>query len=104
MVIGTDWSGERHDYGATVVVYACTTPVGGGRVTMVADGAGIRVRPRSVAVDRSGDGVVPFHVTVLNGARGALRVRQHGTGIEGDAHGPFVAADGDGWHFVWHDR
>src|SRR3954454_5124425 len=47
MVIGTDWSGAHHGYGATVVVYACLTPQPGGHVRMVADGTGIRVRPRS---------------------------------------------------------
>ena len=100
MVIGTDWSGERHPYGTAVVVYACVTPTGGGYVTMVATGTGIRVRPRSVPISRSSDGVIPFHVTVSDGASGGIRVQQRGGGIGGDAAGPVVAADGKDWHFV----
>lgn len=104
IVIGTDWSGERHSYGTAVVVYACVTPTGGGYVTMVSTGTGIRVRPRSVAIGRSGDGVIPFHVTVVDGASGGILVQQRGGGIWGDAAGPVVAADGEGWRFVWHER
>lgn len=102
VVLGTDWSGEHHAYGATVVVYACVTSSGGGHVTVVAAGTGIQVRPHSFAVDPSGDGVFPFHVTVVDGASGGLRVQQSGGGIQGDTAGPVVAADGDGWNFVRH--
>jgi hypothetical protein len=104
MVIGTDWSGEHHAFGATVVVYACVTPSGGGHVAMVADGRGTRVRPHAVAVGRSSDGLIQFHVTVVNGASGGIRVQQSGGGIQGGTAGPVVAADGNGWHFVWHER
>ncbi|MGZ4429617.1 MAG: hypothetical protein ACXVEU_19420 [Nocardioidaceae bacterium] len=100
MVIGTDWSGEHHAYGDRVVVYACVTAEGGGRVSLVANGTGIRVRPHSVPVDPSGNGVVPFHVTVSKGASGTVRVHQRGGGLGGNIGGPVVAADGDGWHFV----
>src|SRR5580765_3764834 len=44
MVIGTDWSGERHDYGDPVIVYACVTVVSGGYASLVAPGAGIQIR------------------------------------------------------------
>ncbi len=104
MVIGTDWSGAHHAYGATVVVYACVTTGVGGQVAMVADGTGIRVRPHSVAVGRSSDGVIRFHGTVVHGASGGIRVLQSGGGISGDNPGPVVAANHNGWHFVWHDR
>jgi len=105
MVIGTDWTGEHHAYGATGVVYACVTPSRGGQVAMVADGTGIRVRPHSLAFGRSSDGVIPFQVTVVKRASGGIRVQQSGGGgIWGDTPGPDVAADGDGWHFVRHQR
>lgn len=104
MVIGTDWSGEHHAYGTTVELYACVTPSGGGRVAMVADKTGIRVRPHSAAIDPSGDGVIRFQVTVVNGASGGIRVQQSGGGIQGAVGGPVVAPDGPGWHFVRHER
>jgi hypothetical protein len=104
MVLGTDWSGAHHGYGTTVVVYACLTPQPDGHVRMVADGTGIRVRPHSVALGRSRQGVVPFHVTVLHGASGGIRVQQSGGGVQGDTAGPVVAPDGDGWHFVPRER
>ena len=102
MVIGTDWSGEHHPYGDPVVVYACVTATGGGRVSLVADGTGIRIRPRAVPVDPAGNGLVPFHVTVAEGASGAVRVHQWGGGASNDVEGPVVTGDGDGWHFVPH--
>ena len=104
MVIGTDWSGEGHAYGDAAVVYACVAANGGGRVAVVADGTGIRVRPRSVAIRRSSDGVIPFHVTVVKGAAGGLRVQQGGGGLRGDTAGADVGVEGDGWHFVRHER
>jgi hypothetical protein len=100
IVLGTDWSGEHHDFGDTVVVYACASVSLGGRVSLVADGTGIGVRPRAVQVDPSGSGVIPFRVTVARDASGPLRVQQTSRGGGGDLPGPLVAADGDGWHFV----
>lgn len=100
ILLGTDWSGERHDYGDTVVVYACVSAKGGGRVSLVEDGRGIQVRPRVAGVDPSGSGVIRFQVTVSHDASGGIRVQQKVGGGGGDLPGPVVAADGDGWHFV----
>jgi hypothetical protein len=102
MVIGTDWSGEHHAFGDPVVVYACVTAAGGGRVALVADGIGIRTSPHAVPVDPAGNGLITFHVTVAEGASGAVRVHQWGGGASSDVEGPVVTADGDGWHFVPH--
>ena len=102
MVIGTDWSGEHHDYGDGVVVYGCVTAGSGGHASLVARGPGIRIRPRTVPVDSWRSGVIPFHVTVSQGALGMLRLRQTGGGLGGDIDGPVVAPDGNGWHFVPH--
>ena len=100
ILLGTDWSGEHHDPADTVVVYACVSVSLGGRVSLVADGPAIRIRPRVVPVDASGSGIIPFRVTVASGASGGVRIQQEGGGGGGDLPGPVVAADGDGWHFV----
>ena len=103
MVIGTDWSGEHHDYGDPVVVYGCLTVASSGHASLVAQGAGIQIRPRAVPVDSWPSGVIPFHVTVSEGASGMLRLRQTGGGgLVGDIEGPVVAPEGHGWHFVPH--
>jgi hypothetical protein len=102
MVIGTDWSAEHHAYGDGVVLDACVTTSGGGRVAMTSDGKGITVRPHVVTIDPSGNGVIPFHVTVRRGATGGIRVQQSGPGISGSAPGPDVVTDGDGWRFAAH--
>ena len=104
ILLGTDWSAEHHDYGDRVVVYACVSASIGGDVALVADGSGIQIRPRVVRVDRSGSGVIPFQVTVSSDASGDVRIRQRSGAGGGDLPGPVVAADGDGWHFVPHDR
>lgn len=104
ILLGTDWSGEHHAFGDTVVVLGCASPSLGGRVSLVTDAPGIRVRPRDVAVDPTGSGIVAFRVTVSSGASGALRIQQDaGGGAGGDLEGPVVAVDGDGWHLVRHD-
>lgn len=100
ILLGTDWSGERHDYPDTVVVYACVSPSSGGRVRLVVDGTGVRIRPHSVAVDPAGSGVVPFRVTVSPGGSGVLRVQQTSDGVGGDLRGPVVSAEDDGWSLV----
>lgn len=101
ILLGTDWSGERHRYGDTVVVYACVSVSLGGRVSLVASGAGIRIRPRVVVVQPSGGGVIPFQVTVARGASGAVRVEQRSDGGGGgDLPGPVVVAGRGGWHFA----
>ncbi len=102
ILLGTDWSGEHHDYRDTGVVYACVSVSLGGRVSLQADETGIEIRPRFVAVNPSGSGVIPFRVTVSSGASGAVRVQQTSGSAGGDLPGPVVAADGDGWHFVPH--
>ena len=104
ILLGTDWSGEHHDYGDTVVVCACVSTSLGGHVSLVADGSAIQVRPRIVPVDPSGGGTIPFQVTVSNDASGEVRIQQKSGGGGGDLPGPVVAADGDGWHFVPHER
>ncbi len=104
LLLGTDWSGEHHDYGETVVVRACVSVSLGGHVSLVAHGSGIQVSPRVVPVDPSGSGVVAFRVTVLRDASGGLRVRQQSRGGGGDLLGPVVAGDDHGWHFVPHER
>ena len=104
ILLGTDWSGEHHDYGDTVVVYACVSASLGGRVSLVADGTGIRIHPRVVPVDPSGSGIIPFRVTVPSDASGGVRVQLEGGGAGGDLPGPVVAPDGDGWHFDPHQR
>jgi hypothetical protein len=100
IVLGTDWSDEQHAYDDPVVLRACATAGAGGRIRVVASGPGITVRPAAVRVDPSGNGVVPFRVTVAAGAAGGLRVQQDGGGVGGDAPGPDIVADGDGWHFA----
>ena len=102
ILLGTDWSGEHHDYGDTVVVYGCVSTSLGGRVSLVASGTGVRIRPAVVSVDRSGSGVTAFRVTVVKDASGGVRIQQTGGGGWGDLPGPVVGADGDGWHFVPH--
>ena len=104
ILLGTDWSGELHDYGDTVVVYACVSASLGGHVSLVVDGTGIQVRPRVAPVDPSGSGVIPFRVTVSNEASGEVRIQQKGGNGEADLLGPVVAGEGDGWHFVPHER
>jgi len=103
ILLGTDWSGEHHHYGDTVVVFACVAVPPGGLVSLVADGTGVQVWPRVVAVEPSGSGVIPFSVTVSSGASGAVRVQQTSGAGGGDLQGPVVAADGDGWHLVPHE-
>jgi hypothetical protein len=100
IVLGTDWSGEHHDYTDTVVVHACVPATSGGRVSLVPEGSGIEVRPRGVRVDPAGDDVIAFHVTVAEGASGGLRVQQDVGGASNDIGGPLVTADGDGWQLV----
>ena len=102
MVIGTDWSGEHHDYGDPVVVYGCVTVGGGGHASLVAQGAGVKIRPGAVPVDSWPSGVIPFHVTVSAGASGMLRLHQTAGGLVGDIEGPVVAPQDHGWHFVPH--
>ena len=102
MVIGTDWSGEHHDYGDPVVVYGCVTVGSGGHASLVAQGAGIKNRSRAVPVDSWPSGVIPFHVTVSEGGSGMLRLHQTGGGLGGDIEGPVVAPEGHRWHFVPH--
>jgi len=102
MVIGTDWSGEHHDYGDTVVVYGCVTVGSGGHASLVAQRAGVRIRPRAVPVDSWPSGVIPFQVTVAEGGSGMLRLQQTGGGLGGDIEGPIVAPDDHGWHLVRH--
>ena len=103
ILLGTDWSGEHHDYGETVIAYACVSASLGGRVSLVADGTGIQIRPRVVPVDPSGHGIIPFRVTVSPDASGEVRIQHQAGGGGSDLHGPVVAADGDGWHFVPHE-
>jgi hypothetical protein len=100
ILLGTDWSGEHHAFGDTVVVYACVWAKGGGRVSLVEDGTGIQVRPGVSRIDPSGSGVIPFQVTVSKDASGRLRVQQQVGSGGGDLPGPTVSADGEGWHFV----
>lgn len=102
--LGTDWSGEHHDYGDTVIVYACVSASLGGRLSLVVDGSGIQIHPRVVPVDSSGSGIIPFRVTVPHGASGGVRIQQESGGVWSDLPGPVVAADGDGWHFVPHEN
>ncbi|WP_062464008.1 hypothetical protein [Demequina soli] len=101
ILLGTDWSGERHAYGDTVVVYGCFAPTLGGTVSLVAAGTGMTVVPDMATVDEAGTGVTPFAVTVARGATGELRIRWDGRGGgAGDLSGPTVIADGDGWRFT----
>ncbi len=99
IAFGTDWSGEHPTFGDTVVVYGCLSPSLGGRVSLVANGAGV---PPVVSVDRSGSGIIAFRVTVLQHASGGVRIRLKGGGVGADLPGPVVATEGDGWHFVRH--
>jgi hypothetical protein len=103
IVLGTDWSGEHHDFGDTGIVFACVTASLGGRVSLVADGTGIRIRPQSDRVDLSGSGVAAFRVTVSDDEGGRLRVQQDSDAGGGDVAGPLVVVDADGWHFAPHD-
>jgi hypothetical protein len=101
ILLGTDWSGEHHDYGDTVIVFACVSTSLGGEVSLVANG-GIQIQPAVVTVDPAGSGIIAFRVTVPRAAAGAVRVQQKGGGGGGDLQGPVVEADGSGWHFVRH--
>jgi len=100
IVLGSDWTGERHDFTDSVVIFACVTASFGGRVSLAANGTGIQVRPRFAVVDPSGNGIIAFRVTVSKHAAGGLRVQQDGAGGGGDLPGPAVIADADGWHFA----
>ncbi|WP_343989980.1 hypothetical protein [Terrabacter terrae] len=102
-MVGTDWSGEHHDYRDTVMIYGCVSPALGGRVSLVTNGTGVQVRPDTVTIDPSGSGIIAFRVTVSQDASAGLRIQHHGGG-EDDISGPLVAADGDGWHFVPHSQ
>ena len=102
ILLGTDWSGEHHDFADTATVYACVAASLGGRVSLRVEGSGIRVAPRVVPVDPSNGGIVPFRVTVSKGAAGRLRVVQQGDAGQGDLAGPGVLTDAGGWHFVPH--
>jgi len=102
IVLGTDWSGEHHAFGDTVVVYGCVSPSLGGRVSLVANGPGVQVHPAVVSVDRSGSGIIAFRVTVLQHASSGVRIQLKGGGVGADLPGPVVATAGDGWHFVPH--
>lgn len=102
ILLGTDWSGEPHAYGDTVVVYGCVSASLGGRVSLVRNETGLQIHLTAVSVDRSGDGIIAFRVTVLEDASGGVRIQHRGGGAEADLPGPGVAADGDRWHFVPH--
>ena len=99
ILLGTDWSGEDHGYGDTVVVLACAEPSRTGTLAIQTDGDGIEVSPQRVRLADAPGGVAPFEVTVRWGAVGALRVRLDRSGTGGDLAGPVVVADDDGWHF-----
>ena len=104
ILLGTDWSGEHHNYGDTVVVYGCVSTSLSGRVSLVANGTGIQIRPAVVSVDRSGSGIIAFRVTVFTDAAGRVRIQKKGGGGGADLPGPVVAADGDGWRSSPHRR
>lgn len=99
ILLGTDWSGEDHDYGDTVVVLACAAPGDTGALAITADGTGIDVAPSRVRLADADGGVARFEVVVGEGAIGRLRVRLTGPGVTGDLGGPEVVTDDDGWHF-----
>ena len=98
ILLGTDWSGEDHDYGDTVVVLACASPTEEGVLWVEADGTGIEVTPRRARMADAPAGIARFEVTVERGATGFLRVRLDTPGLGGDLHGPEVVTDDDGWH------
>ena len=97
-VLGTDWSGEDHDYGDTVVVLACASPDGRGTLALTTDGTGITITPAQVRLQDHPDGMAEFEVTVDRGAHGRLRVVEQRSGSGGDLSGPTVVTDDDGWH------
>ena len=84
------------------MVYGCVSTSLSGRVSLVANGTGIQIRPAVVSVDRSGSGIIAFRVTVSTDAAGGVRMQKKGGGGGADLPGPVVAADGDGWRFVPH--
>lgn len=49
--LGSDWSGEHHDYGDTVVVYGCVSTSLGGGVSLLTTGTGVQRRPAVVSFD-----------------------------------------------------
>ena len=53
VLIGTDWSGEPHQYGDAATVYACVLPITGGEVQLIAAGTGERVHPARQRVSGS---------------------------------------------------
>jgi hypothetical protein len=97
IVLGTDWSGEDHEYGDTVTVLACGASQRG-TLSLRPDGTGVTVSPRRVPLADAPGGVARFRVTVDRGATGGLRVRLTGPGSGGDLRGPEVVADDGGWH------
>ncbi len=98
ILLGTDWSGEEHDYGDKAVVLACASPSEEGTLRIQADGTGIDVTPRRARMADAPGGIARFEVTVERGAAGFLRVRLDTPGLQGDLHGPDVVTDDDGWH------
>lgn len=101
VVVGTHWSSDRHDWGEAVPVYACVDPKIVGTVDLSATDSRIRVRPALVRLGTSPTGVYRFEVTPSRGSSGALHLHVEGSAaFEGNASGPRVAADGDGWHFA----
>jgi hypothetical protein len=100
ILLGTDWSGEDHDYGDSAVVLACASPADKGTLTLEADGTGIDVTPRRARMAEAPDGIARFEVTVERGAAGSLRVRLDTPGLGGDLRGPEVVTDDDGWHLA----
>jgi hypothetical protein len=102
VLMGTDWSDERHAWGDTVVVYVCVVPDGEEWVRLTTASHEVEIDPRAVHPGPSSTGVIPFRVTVPRGGTGAVRMHQDGAGVRGDLPGPVVAPDGDGWHFIPH--
>jgi hypothetical protein len=101
VVVGTHWSSDRHDWGDAVPVYACVDPKIVGSARLSATDARIRIRPALVRLGTSATGVYRFEVIASRGSSGTLQLRVEGSdAFEGDAGGPRVAADGDGWHFA----
>lgn len=102
VAVGSDWSGELHDYGSTATVYACVLPSVGGVVRLVTSGDGIRVQPAEQHVRDFPSGVVPFRVTVRPGHRpGSIYVHQESVGAVTGGHGPALERGTDGWKFGW---
>ncbi|NHC12944.1 hypothetical protein [Motilibacter deserti] len=96
--VGFHWTGETHAYGASTTLWFCVDPRLGGSITFEPP-AGVTVTPQSQQNSASGSGVLPFTITVQQGATGRVRVQAaDGNGRpQANIGGPEVEAAGDGW-------